>query len=173
MNFLKTFFKLSLKQSKFNKNYFQLSTVNFFFYESVSYKNLIREIYHFLQRFVYLKLEIGFYFFKYFSNKDVLIACNLDDIVTIGKEKYAINPFIFYNFRSHLISLKKNFFNITKSLNLFYTNFILDKYYKYFIFINFFLYSVKWLFLASIVTIFYFYISIFYLQIDLTKQIVI
>jgi len=93
------------------------------------------------------------YLFFYFSEDNFFILIDLNNI-------------LFKNIKNFFLFDLRPLFIKYKTLFILIKNFI----YKYSFLI---LFNLKWLWLSALLTIFYFFFSLFYIQIDLTKQIVV
>jgi len=93
------------------------------------------------------------YLFFYFSEDNFFIPNDLNNI-------------LFKNIKNFFLFDLRPLFIKYKTLFILIKNFI----YKYSFLI---LFNLKWLWLSALLTIFYFFFSLFYIQIDLTKQIVV
>jgi hypothetical protein len=148
--YLNLYLKLILKFNKtINKNNHLLSLLN-------KYKFMFNESSTFI--YFYKPSMWNTVFFCYFNNFELInILIKKRKLTDPYKVKYSNNIF-YWNFST------KNF----HSLNNYFLNYILNYFIKL---VNIMVFNVKWILVAFVISFLYFFISLFYIQIEFTKQI--
>ena len=118
----------------------------YYFFKHISLINKVNYYIYSIVLVVYIRFVLSADIQNFFSSKENI------------KQKYFIGKF-YLNFQNNLVSYKYllNKIKVLKLIN--YCKVIM--------------YNLKWVWLAFILVVVYFFISLFYIQIDLTKQIVI